>query len=223
MNKVLLFSLMIILLTITVTAVKVENIPCVGDIKVEINAVEGNTNYTFINCNLDNTDNQSYQWVCSCNKTPDIINLENQNTIVTFRMQYYINKTRTVLYPNATNPTQDEMYNQQLKRVETRIVNIPIPIDENAFQFNVDTTTIILGSLLVIGLLAVVIVVGIGYFVMNTEKLKRRLGMDLNKPATTWEIIVAILSRKKVEKKSKDKKIDNKDYNEDVKKLMKDL
>lgn len=237
LNTVSIFTL-VILIAVSVNASKIENIQCVGNIQVQVSSIIGNSNYSFTNC--QSNDITKYEWTCSCKDAPNIINLEGKDTVISVRLQYYIDTLRPIPIPNITHPTTDEIYNQGLKRVETRIIDTRyVPVSNSSIDetnTNVNQTDIVLGAIAVILLFAVFIAIVFMFIFMGSKTMKRWLGVDENKPMTTWEIITAIFSRKNIKRKEiikiqqqpKQTQVseittEDKSYEDEVNNLLKDL
>lgn len=214
--KKLLILIFIILLSCFVSAntYKIDNIKCVGDMHIQINNVSGDTNYLINNCtgNLINYN-------CSCNTIPEFSNNFTDSslnfTTIAFRLQYYINHL-----------TGNDIEDQKYKRVQTRTIqlkqNETVVLIADIGE-KVDVVSFIMWFIFIVLLLGVFIAVLFLVIFMNIDKMKRWLGMD-DKPVTFWDIVVAIFKRKKIEQLSLKKKNKNiNSYEDEVKRIMKNL
>lgn len=92
---------------------------CYGNIDISVQPNKG-VIYQLIDCSVDNEDTN--KWHCPCvinNETKiDILVQENETAKFSIIYQYYIGQTKPVniTYNNGL-PTEDEVYNEQLKRI----------------------------------------------------------------------------------------------------------
>ena len=213
--KKLLLVVLILLLSTQVSSIHeytINNIECFGDMLIQVNNIQGSTNYTFENCMFNETI-----WNCDCKLRPKLYNILNETTTISFRIQY-----------NIAQPKNDNIYNQEIKRVITK--TITLTKDE---VIDTDTISNIMGDagqfiIIIVGIVLFIIVCSITWFIifLNIEKFKRWLGVDINKPMTFWQIVVAIFTRSSIRRRNIQKIEQQKskeDVDENIEKEVNDL
>lgn len=223
--KKLILIVLILLLSVMVSAnsqYKIDNIKCYGQIFIQVNDIQGSSNYTFQNCVQINP----ILWGCNCGQTPILYNTLNETTTISFRIQYDISQPKS----------NDDIYNQQLKRVVTKSVIISTIKEKGPTPFEelINNSS---GIIIVFGIIILLIVVGAIITVIlffNMDKIKRWLGVDEDEKMTLKEIIVAIFTRSNIKRRRfekiqvnkkqqiSEKNVDEKVENE-VNELMKGL
>lgn len=166
MKKLILFSILLLFVTL-VTAnneYKLNDISCYGNMLIQVNNVEGSNNYTFKNC-LQTSD---ILWNCDCNKPPVLYNILNETTTLSFRIQYNIKQPRTIITSNPINPSSNEIYNEQLKRVITKTVTLTKDETIN----NVSNLFNNVGGVIVICIIVILLIIvgGLIIFIVNFLK-----------------------------------------------------
>ena len=110
-KPILLFSVLLLFATVVQanTQYIINDIRCYDSMYIQVNNVEGSSNYSFKNCIRES----NMLWKCDCTLHPTLYNTLNETTILSFRIQYNIALPRQIINPNPTHPTSDEVYNNQ--------------------------------------------------------------------------------------------------------------
>lgn len=226
---ILMFIVLLSSFVAASTSYKINDVKCFGEMLIQINNATGDRNYTVSNCDMYSTNN----YKCKCQNVPEFSNKFSNNssmnyTSIMIRLQYYI---KAVI--------GDDVIDQQNKRIETKVIYLSATDDSFLNQFinnnSIDVVSFIMWFLFIILLTGVFVSLFFLVLFMNVNKIKRWLGVDEKKPMTFWEVIGAIFSRKSIERKAlaperkqqmKIKPVQettSNSYEDEVRKLMKDL
>jgi hypothetical protein len=196
---------MLLLISVPVIAIGQSGTPfnffnvekCVGDIKVRIYPIS-ETNYTLINCvAMSKTD-----WTCPCNTSLYILTSPQTDGRFSALVQYYIGQTKNFTASKDGKPTQEEIYNEALKRVYT-IKDITLTKNKEMFvdgalSDNKNINNILLGIVIIIGI--IIFIVSIVFVILWVYDEKIRAWMKLNEDdkMTILMILKKIFSREDI-------------------------
>jgi uncharacterized membrane protein len=144
-------------------------------------------------------------WVCPCNQKPLIQIANNTKGHFDAMVQYYIDKPKEVIpYENGT-PTANELYNEQIKRLDVikDIMMIPAgSVEDGVLHIPASVSDFILFIFMLLVILVILIVGVIVVIYVYSERIKRWLNMDKDEKLSFKKVLVAIFRRPNVSRKS---------------------
>jgi len=208
-NKISLLVVIVLLFSVSVLAAGQAGTPynfysvekCYGDIKVRIYPLTM-SQYSLVDCILTPPND----WSCPCTKKLYI--LTSNNTINRFSalVQYYIDAPKNFTPSLDGKPTQEELYNDGLKRIYT-IKDITIgPNTEisisDALSKNETINNILLFVIIGFGVIVFLFFVIIVIFWLFGENIRKWLGLAEDEKMTLGKILRKIFTREDIQRKT---------------------
>lgn len=177
---------------------------CVGKLDAIVTSYT-NVSYSLVNCSLINNT----RWECPCTRNFSILTPVNTSSHYNIQVQYYIGKQQLV--GNRTKPTQPtdaEIYNDNLKRIETISDIFIVPyletiIVQDTTQTDIGDIVLFIFLLFLFIIMIVLVIAAVIY--ANSDRIKKRLGMvderGRDNNITVKQIIKNIFSRPDVNRK----------------------
>jgi len=206
--KIPLLIVMLLLFSVVVTAVGEAGKPydfydvpkCAGNISVRIYAMS-QVNYTLVDC----TKISVSDWNCPCAKSLYILTQKNTDSRFSALVQYYIEPLKSFTPSKDGKPTQEELYNDGLKRIYT-IQDILITKNKeltgnDALSANSTINNILLGLLMFVGGVVFIAFLTIGLMWFYDDKLRKWLGLRDEDKMTLGMILKKVFTREDISRK----------------------
>ena len=232
------FIVMFILLSSTVYAEGISGKPykfidvpsCYGDIQVKVNEFTNVNRYAIINC----TYVSGIEWSCPCMNSLYILTPPDTETHFSIFVQYFISKPRIIPSPSVP-PSNDEQYNEEIKRIKTINGIFIVPSIEDK-TLNKEEEKGILIILILVGVIFVfILILAIMIFLLG-DNIKRWLGMDEDEKLTFGKLLKNVFSRPSIDRKDIGKRDDkpketllvkeqkvNEKIEDEVRKILKEI
>jgi hypothetical protein len=209
--KIPLLFVMFILISVAVTSVGESGKPyiffnvekCYGDINVRVYPLDMD-NYTLLGNCITPTGDKNH-WICPCQQNLTILTPELTSSKFSALVQYNIDKPREVNTTIGGMPTEDDLYNDEIKRIYTirDIIIVPNGNDiSGALSLNPLVNKILLTAVIVFGILMFVGFVYIVIFWFYSEEMRKWLGIGEDDKMSLGMIIKRIFTREDISRKT---------------------